>query len=46
MRFDHRFPEIHAGAPSLEIESYGRLSPGNFFHLITLQTLSRAQRVG
>lgn len=37
MRFDHRFSEIRAGAPSLEIEDYRRVSPGSFFHLITLR---------
>ena len=36
MRFDHRFPEIHAGASFLEIEDYRRTGPGAFFHLITL----------
>lgn len=36
MRFDHRFPEIHAGAPYLEIKGYKRTGPGAFFHLITL----------
>ena len=37
MRFDHRFSEVHAGAPSLEIEDYKRTGPGTFFHLITLR---------
>ena len=36
MRFDHRFSEIHAGAPSLEIEHYTRVGPGAFFHLVAL----------
>lgn len=36
MRFDHRFPEIHAGAPFLEIKDYKRTGPSAFFHLITL----------
>ena len=37
MRFDHRFPEIHAGAPQLRIEDYRRVSPNEFFHLVTLR---------
>lgn len=37
MRFDHRFSEVHAGAPSLEIEDYRRTGPGDFFHLVTLR---------
>ncbi|WP_152670794.1 class I SAM-dependent methyltransferase [Rubrobacter aplysinae] len=37
MRFDHRFSEIQAGAPHLVIEDYQRVSPGGFFHLITLR---------
>ena len=37
MRFDHRFSEIRAGAPSLQIEDYKRVAPGNFFHLVTLR---------
>lgn len=37
MRFDHRFSEIHAGAPSLEVEDYERVGPGSFFHLVTLR---------
>jgi ubiquinone/menaquinone biosynthesis C-methylase UbiE len=37
MRFDHRFAEIHAGAPHLVVENYQRVSPGNFFHLVTLR---------
>lgn len=37
MRFDHCFSEIHAGAGSLEVESYERVSPGSFFHLATLR---------
>lgn len=37
MRFDHRFSEIKSGATSLEIEDYRRVSPGSFFHLITLR---------
>ena len=37
MRFDHRFSEIHSGAPSLEIEAYRRVAPGAFFHLVTLR---------
>lgn len=37
MRFDHRFSEIHAGAPYLEVEDYRRTPPGNFFHLVTLR---------
>lgn len=36
MRFDHRFCEIHAGAPHLQIEDYRRVAPGSFFHLVTL----------
>ncbi len=37
MRFDHRFSEIHTGAPQLRIEDYKRVAPGDFFHLITLR---------
>lgn len=37
MRFDHRFSEIHTGAPHLTVEDYQRVSPGSFFHLITLR---------
>ena len=37
MRFDHRFSEIHAGAPHLQIEDYKRVSPGDFFHLVKLR---------
>lgn len=37
MRFDHWFSEIHAGAPHLRIEDYERVSPANFFHLVTLR---------
>lgn len=37
MRFDHRFSEIHAGAPQLEVEDYQRVPPADFFHLITLR---------
>lgn len=36
MRFDHRFSEIHAGSPSLEIKDYKKTGPGTFFHLVTL----------
>ncbi len=37
MRFDHRFSEIHAGAPSLKVEDYRRVGPGAFFHLVALR---------
>ena len=37
MRFDHRFSEIHAGAPRLEVEDYRSVAPGAFFHLVTLR---------
>ena len=37
MRFDHRFSEIHAGAPYLEVEDHRRVAPGAFFHLVTLR---------
>lgn len=37
MRFDHRFSEIRAGAPFLQVEDYKRVAPGNFFHLVTLR---------
>jgi phosphatidylethanolamine/phosphatidyl-N-methylethanolamine N-methyltransferase len=37
MRFDRRLSEIRSGAPSLEIEDYRRVTPGAFFHLVTLR---------
>ncbi len=37
MRFDHRFSEIRAGAPSLAVEDYRRVAPGSFFHLVKLR---------
>lgn len=46
MRFDHRFSEIHAGAPHLAVEDYRRISPGRFFHLITLRKPGGASPAG
>ncbi len=37
MRFDHRFSEILAGAPFLEVEDHRQVAPGDFFHLVTLR---------
>ena len=37
MRFDHRFSEIQAGTPFLEIEDHRRVGPGAFFHLVALR---------
>jgi ubiquinone/menaquinone biosynthesis C-methylase UbiE len=37
MRFDRRLSEIRSGAPSLEVEDYTRVAPGDFFHLVTFR---------